>query len=158
MSKSEYSRYLASDHWQSFRQELLEENQWCAKCGLPRWLAAIAYRQDLNVHHKHYRTKGQETEEDVEPLCKRCHQVETFGASKLPVIEKFKCSSCEATHWNKHNEWCDTCELLFGQYRWYLTMLLSIDDLQFLSKEIQEAINHKNRPRSISSVRKTVRG
>ena len=51
-------------------------------------MSVIAYDQDLHVHHKNYQNIGAELDSDLEVLCRRCHEVETFGESALqyPVL------------------------------------------------------------------------
>lgn len=62
----EYNDYLKSSHWQSVRKlALTEYNNKCSMCG----------RTDhLQVHHKHYKTFGHEKTEDVQVVCKDCHE------------------------------------------------------------------------------------
>lgn len=45
----------------------------CMKCGNPN---------ELNVHHKHYKTLGNEDIGDLIVLCKRCHNDEHFEKDK----------------------------------------------------------------------------
>jgi hypothetical protein len=59
--------YLRSDHWHALRL----------------WALALAgYRclrckkgGRLDVHHRHYQTLWRETPDDVEVLCRTCHEV-----------------------------------------------------------------------------------
>lgn len=112
MTKTEYRDYLASEHWQEFRRKFLLENDKCAKCRLPRWLASIVFDQDLNVHHLSYANLGQEEWEDVEPLCRRCHEIETFGRSELSAPGSSRCTSCNDVHFNRYSDYCPACERL----------------------------------------------
>lgn len=110
VTKTEYRQYIASPLWRERRKAFLEENGLaCNRCDVPRWLAAIAYDQDLHVHHLHYATLGAETDEDLEALCRRCHELETFGRSSLPKIPSAKCEFCAETHWNLREDFCERC-------------------------------------------------
>lgn len=61
-----YREYLKSPEW-DFRSGVFIERAGgqCQQCGHPR---------GLHVHHKHYRTLGEEYYEDVEVLCNQCHK------------------------------------------------------------------------------------
>lgn len=120
MTKKEYAAYLASEHWRAFRKEFLADMQSdgladCVRCRLPRWLAELVYDQDLNLHHKHYRSLGAEESEDVELLCRRCHEIETFGRSELKTPQVAHCEWCGERHWDYRHPRCRTCQLLFRE-------------------------------------------
>lgn len=83
MTKSEYRKYIQSEYWQQRRKQFLSGHFSCQRCKLPSWAAIVAYDQGLHVHHKNYLRLGCELEEDLEALCRRCHEVETFGNSAL---------------------------------------------------------------------------
>jgi hypothetical protein len=85
-TKTEYREYISSDHWKRRRKDFLTHFPSCNRCRLNRTLALIAYDQDLHVHHRSYARVGAELDDDLEALCKRCHEVETFGRSNLHVI------------------------------------------------------------------------
>lgn len=55
----------------------------CEVCGIPPDTAKRWYRQKINVHHRNYLRwgAGQELDEDLLSLCKRCHAVRHY----LPV-------------------------------------------------------------------------
>lgn len=82
-TKSEYRAYIQSEAWQKRRKEFLALRGHCNRCLLPRWAAIIAYDQDLNVHHRNYQSVGHELGEDLEPLCRRCHEIDAMGRSAL---------------------------------------------------------------------------
>src|SRR5271168_5540841 len=85
-TKSEYREYISSEEWQKRRKLFLVLHSVCNRCNLHRQLAIIAYDQDLNVHHRNYSRVGAELDTDLEALCRRCHELETFGTSKLHEI------------------------------------------------------------------------
>jgi len=109
MTKSEYSEYLASDHWKTLRLITLQNCPLCNRCALPRWLAEIAYDQDLHVHHLTYARLGHEDRDDLEVLCRRCHEIETFGRSSLSAVRSHPCDKCGDTMWDMRAELCDYC-------------------------------------------------
>ena len=55
----------------------------CEVCGIPPGTAKRWYRQKINVHHRNYLRwgAGQERDEDLLSLCKRCHAIRHY----LPV-------------------------------------------------------------------------
>lgn len=113
MTKTEYAEYLQSEHWLAFRKEILTDRSECERCELPRWLAEIAYDQDLHLHHKHYRSLGKESGEDVEVLCARCHELEEFSSTQFREVKKRVCR-CGRCVWNTYRPSCEFCEFLFG--------------------------------------------
>jgi len=95
MTKTEYRQYLGSSHWQAKRKHFLSYLTWCQKCQMPRYLAIIAYDQDLHVHHVSYANLGNENEDtDLMALCRRCHELETFGKTKLKAPWSTLCTAC----------------------------------------------------------------
>jgi 5-methylcytosine-specific restriction endonuclease McrA len=115
MTKTEYAQYTQSEHWQQRRKQAIADafNQ-CERCDLPRWIASLIYDQDLHVHHRNYQNLGDEQSEDLEVLCRRCHDIETFGRSDFREIKKAECSLCYSNHFNVYSDYCNTCQLLMG--------------------------------------------
>ena len=68
MHKSEYIEYLKSEDWKERRKILLEQADWqCNRCSNKATL----------IHHNNYDHLGEEVlGEDVEALCKDCHDEE----------------------------------------------------------------------------------
>jgi HNH endonuclease len=94
LTKTEYREYLCSDAWQSTRKDFLFFHDKCNECHIPRWLAKIVYDQDLHVHHRNYKSLGDEIWDDLEALCRRCHEMRTFGHSDIEPPKTFQCSIC----------------------------------------------------------------
>jgi hypothetical protein len=109
MTKTEYAQYLQSPEWQERRGNFLIVNNSCVRCEIPRWLAEIAYDQDLNVHHISYSNLGDEDEGDLEPLCRRCHEIAKFGRSDLREPKSTLCGLCRKKHWNYYSNLCSFC-------------------------------------------------
>ena len=65
----EYKEYLNSFAWKIQRVKALERANWrCEKCGKSR------YQITLQVHHLTYDNLGHEKAEDLQVLCKSCHE------------------------------------------------------------------------------------
>lgn len=61
-----YLNYTSTEHWKQFRKTALEHHNYtCQICG--------AHKIRLDVHHKTYASRGQETLDDVLVLCRPCH-------------------------------------------------------------------------------------
>ena len=60
-----YAEYLKTDHWQNLKKFMLwKYNGCCQLCNSDK---------ELNVHHRTYERRGEETEEDLILLCRGCH-------------------------------------------------------------------------------------
>lgn len=110
-TKTEYREYIASEGWRQRRKEFLAQGyDECNRCGLPRRLVIIAYDEDFHVHHRSYARIGSELDEDLEPLCKRCHELETFGSTNLHEPQQFKCQGgkgeCLNGTWDRVTRLC----------------------------------------------------
>lgn len=63
-----YAEYLQSDHWGETRDRLIASaGHRCQRCGAS---------EHLQVHHLTYVNLGNESDEDLQVLCRRCHAVE----------------------------------------------------------------------------------
>lgn len=61
-----YLKYRDSEHWKQFCKFALEHyGHACQMCG--------ASNTKLDVHHKTYESRGEETIDDVLVLCRKCH-------------------------------------------------------------------------------------
>ena len=58
--------YLTSDHWTSFRAYILRVHPQCEICHT---------NARLQVHHRNYRCLWNESPNDVNVLCERCHKM-----------------------------------------------------------------------------------
>src|SRR5208282_414690 len=82
-TRSSYRDYLSSETWLQRRRTYLYDHDDCNRCGMSRENAKQAYDQDLNVHHVNYLRLGRELDNDLEALCRRCHEIESFGKTDL---------------------------------------------------------------------------
>lgn len=135
MTKEEYRAYIASEDWQRRRKAHLQSIPSCRRCGLPRWLAITTYDQDLHLHHKNYENVGHEKDEDLEALCRRCHELESFGVSKLHPVRKFECLSCGAPSFDQISQRCERCKILID------AVLNKISDADSFLDEIFPQLN-----------------
>ena len=63
-----YDEYLLTDHWKELRKRIhAKYNNKCAICGSS---------DNLEVHHITYERKGEELDEDLALLCKKCHMTQ----------------------------------------------------------------------------------
>ena len=62
-----YKRFIRSNEWQKIRERIIHDRRYkCEKCG---------FDKKLHVHHVTYiRFGGNELDEDLKLLCKKCHK------------------------------------------------------------------------------------
>jgi len=92
MGKRNYLNYLRTPEWNEIRTAARRRARW--KCERESPLGP-RHEGPLEVHHRHYRTLGYESLDDVEVLCRRCHHnrnvpknqrkrlLERFGQTRL---------------------------------------------------------------------------
>jgi 5-methylcytosine-specific restriction endonuclease McrA len=65
--KLRYKNYINSPKWRKKRLKILNERGWnCEDCGS---------RENLEVHHLHYRSLKHEKSKDLKVLCRFCHSL-----------------------------------------------------------------------------------
>jgi 5-methylcytosine-specific restriction endonuclease McrA len=76
-NKRDYYRnvYLRSEHWKNLRKEKKKLNPVCEVCGS---------KKKLDVHHINYRMLYDVLLEDLQTLCRRCHN------KRHKVLDRFK--------------------------------------------------------------------
>ena len=118
ITSSEHAEYLQSPRWKALREECFANCQnLCQHCDMPRWLARIVYDQDLHAHHVSYANKGTDKEVyDLDALCRRCHEIETFGRSDLRAPKSSVCGVCKGRHWNPYDSMCVGCKSIFSSH------------------------------------------
>lgn len=62
--RTNYVKYIKSEAWISKSRKWRKETPNCELCGSD---------QRLECHHKHYKTLGKETREDILVVCHQCH-------------------------------------------------------------------------------------
>jgi 5-methylcytosine-specific restriction endonuclease McrA len=66
-----YGEYLSSDRWREKRIEALKAAGYkCSRCGTH----GARGGSGLQVHHRTYERLGEELPDDLQVLCRRCHQ------------------------------------------------------------------------------------
>lgn len=88
-----YEKTLNSPHWKSLRrQKYKEQGGRCLHCD--------QYKQahQLELHHLHYDTLGEEKSEDVEMLCKLCHLIADRHRHLQKSLDTF-----HDRYWENHN-------------------------------------------------------
>ncbi len=71
--RQNYENYLQSEQWWRKRGiTILKAGNRCQRCG---WLSPRYDGLGLEVHHKTYKHLGNEPWEDLEALCKPCHEI-----------------------------------------------------------------------------------
>lgn len=83
--------YLKSDHWKSLRDEKLTINPRCEKCKI-----SVC----LDVHHINYRGLYDVRMEDLQTLCRICHNQEHEEKDKRPKYVSHSKSRKEAYAYN----------------------------------------------------------
>lgn len=149
-TKTEYREYISSEAWQQRRKEFLKENLVCNRCDMPRAIAIIAYDQDLHVHHRSYANVGRELDSDLEPLCKRCHEIETFGSSALHKPTCYKCLDCGGPAWNAVLRLCVPCAMV-QEWRLLINGAIAKFGVRVILAEIGELLEQD--ARSIAELR-----
>jgi 5-methylcytosine-specific restriction endonuclease McrA len=84
----EYLEYLASLEWQGVRARIFATRPArCERCG--------TFGCRLDLHHKTYRNFGHERDEDLEVLCRECHELEHARRSRSGILS----AMASAQHW-----------------------------------------------------------
>jgi 5-methylcytosine-specific restriction endonuclease McrA len=90
-----YQRHIASSRWKELRLKIIEQRGGkCQRCN--------SDSLDLELHHLHYRSLGNELPEDVELLCPKCH--ETADAARRPRrkdSDEGWIVDADGEHWSK---------------------------------------------------------
>lgn len=110
-TKAAHREYISGPIWRERRNRFMRRRFNCENCGLPRWLSALVYDQDLHVHHVSYARSGdgKELDADLKALCARCHELETFGKSSMPDIPTVNCNVCDKLIYDVYGCVCEQC-------------------------------------------------
>lgn len=97
-----YKQYIQSNHWRRTRkQKLKEAGGICERCR----------RNDATqAHHLHYGSLGKEKMEDLQAVCRPCHE-KIHNIETTPTIQTlgFNCLQCPS----------ETCEVFYGPHYIY---------------------------------------
>ncbi len=98
-TRGEYQAYLRSNAWQRVRwRKIQTDGDWIdrtlqtLRCTCTR----TVHIRDIEIHHRHYRTLGNESLGDLEISCIDCHAEKDAnrGASKTCSIDSTNSVSC----------------------------------------------------------------
>jgi hypothetical protein len=78
--EQQHKDYYKTPHWKKYIKELLDPDTChCELCLAPRWKHFKTKPRRINrvftIHHKHYNSLYKEKREDVQILCRRCHNL-----------------------------------------------------------------------------------
>lgn len=154
-TKSQHRAYLQSPVWRQRREDYFANNCGdCAKCGLPRWLAIVAYDQDIHIHHLTYANIGHEHDEDLQPLCRRCHEVVTFRHTALHEVARFQCISCgKNPSWDRETRACEECKGRFYSQEIINNLVDETDRLREAIDELRES-GHERHSDEIEQIKR----
>lgn len=90
MSKKAYSEYLKSKHWREIRNAaIVHADRRCQLCDSSK---------GLQVHHRNYKSLGQERLDDVVVLCGACHHAFHFPGDHLTDVWNRYCADVEKSN------------------------------------------------------------
>ena len=77
---SEDDAYLKTAHWKQFTKEYWTRHDCCEIFGAKKWKirkdgSKQVFKRTFVVHHRDYKHLYCETDENVQGLCKRCHDL-----------------------------------------------------------------------------------
>src|SRR6266404_2044400 len=72
----DYHEFINSQEWRRRRRAYLRKYPLCNRCAMDNEVHRELFRTYLHVHHVSYARLGAELDEDLEALCKRCHNAE----------------------------------------------------------------------------------
>lgn len=137
MSHPGYDRYLRSSHWKRFRDGYWRRHE--RRC----WVCDATPKR-LHLHHRDYACVGRERDDDVVPVCDRCHllihqnarwHADThillrqrflrLGATQFATLLKAEPKALRVRHARTRTHltertarqwyWCPTCKALPGE-------------------------------------------
>lgn len=83
----DYKKYMRSKEWKAKRQEKLEVCDHKCEC------EGGCYRKATQVHHLHYDTLGEESMEDLQALCPKCHMQKSDVRGFYGRVPRFCCQT-----------------------------------------------------------------
>jgi 5-methylcytosine-specific restriction endonuclease McrA len=73
LGEIDYNLYIRSAQWKQIREEVKERDLYsCRTCNCIE--TGSLTESELDVHHRHYGTLGNERLEDLITLCRTCHR------------------------------------------------------------------------------------
>jgi 5-methylcytosine-specific restriction endonuclease McrA len=111
-----YQQHISSVQWKSLRRKVIEQRgNRCERCGQEGASLALA------LHHKQYRSLGDEQLEDVELLCRECHTGadearEAKSRPKRDDLEEGLIVGIDGDHWGMFDPDTSYVPLKDGRY------------------------------------------
>ena len=84
---TDYQKYMRSKEWKAKRQEKLEACDHKCEC------EGGCYRKATQIHHLHYDTLGEESMEDLQALCPKCHMRKSRVKGFYGNVPRFCCQT-----------------------------------------------------------------
>ena len=83
----DYHKYMRSKEWKAKRQEKLEACDHKCEC------EGGCYRKATQIHHLHYDTLGNESMEDLQALCPKCHMQKSGVKDFYGSVQRYCCQT-----------------------------------------------------------------
>ncbi len=84
---ADYQKYIRSKEWQTKRQQKLEACNHRCEC------EGRCYRKATQIHHLHYDTLGNESIEDLQALCPKCHMQKSGVRGFYGNVPRYCCQT-----------------------------------------------------------------
>lgn len=84
---ADYQKYMRSNEWKAKRQEKLETCNHRCEC------EGGCYRKATQIHHLHYDTLGDESMEDLQALCPKCHMQKSGIKDFYGSVQRYCCQT-----------------------------------------------------------------
>ncbi|MYB00219.1 HNH endonuclease [Candidatus Poribacteria bacterium] len=84
---TDYKKYMRSKEWKAKRQEKLEACDHKCEC------EGGCYRKATQIHHLHYDTLGNESMEDLQALCPKCHMQKSRIKGFYGSVPRYCCQT-----------------------------------------------------------------
>ena len=83
----DYKKYMRSKEWKAKRREKLDACDHKCEC------EGGCYRKATQIHHLHYDTLGEESTEDLQALCPKCHMQKSGVRGFYGDVPRFCCQT-----------------------------------------------------------------
>ena len=88
MSDVDHQKYMQSEQWKAKRQAKLDDCRGKCECEVG------CYREATQIHHLHYDTLGNESLQDLQALCPKCHMAKSnvrdfYGTVSSDCCQRF---------------------------------------------------------------------
>ena len=106
-----YQDYINSHKWKAFRDEILTtRGRKCEVCGKTEG--------EMHVHHLHYQNFRHEKPEDVQVICRGCHNLHHFGVQEPTKERKAAQNFARLLKWEDQKNRRDVKRMIEHAKRW----------------------------------------